>query len=57
MYGGKWVSFLGIPPLTVLFIPLMFATIIAHRVEVGRRRRKLANQNDTVNKSFIGSWF
>jgi multidrug efflux pump subunit AcrB len=57
MYGGKWVSFLGIPPLTLLFIPLMFATIIAHRVEVSRRRRKLANQNDTVNKSFIGSWF
>jgi multidrug efflux pump len=57
MYGGKWISFLGIPPLTLLFIPLMFATIIAHRREVVRRRRKLAGQDDNVNKSFIGSWF
>src|SRR6185295_7459215 len=23
MYGGKWVSILGIPPLTLIFIPLM----------------------------------
>jgi multidrug efflux pump subunit AcrB len=57
MYGGKWVSFLGIPPLTLLFIPLVFATMIAHRREVVRRKRKLANQNDTINKAFIGSWF
>jgi len=57
MYGGKWISFLGIPPLTLLFIPLMFATMIAHGREVSRRKRKLADQNDNVNKSFIGSWF
>jgi hypothetical protein len=57
MYGGKWISFLGIPPLTLLFIPLMFATMIEHRREVSRRRRKLADQPDNVNKSFIGSWF
>jgi hypothetical protein len=35
----------------------MFATMIAHRREVVRRRRKLAGQDDNVNKSFIGSWF
>ncbi len=57
MYGGKWVSFLGIPPLTLVLLPLIFATMIAHRFEVGRRRRKLSDQSDTVNKSFIGSWF
>ena len=57
MYGGKWISFLGIPPLTFVFIPLMFATVIAHRREVSRRRRKLADQTEHVNKSFIGSWF
>ena len=57
MYGGKWISFLGIPPLTFLFIPLMFATMIAHGREVSRRRKKLADQPENVNKSFIGSWF
>jgi len=43
MYGGKWISILGIPPLTIIFIPLMFATMFVHRAEVSRRRRKLAN--------------
>jgi multidrug efflux pump subunit AcrB len=57
MFGGKWISFLGIPPLTLAFIPLMFATMIAHRRDVAKRRRKLAGQNDKVNKAFIGSWF
>lgn len=55
MYGGKWVSFLGIPPLTVLFMPLMLVTMIAHRNAKARRRRKLAGQR--VNESWIGSWF
>jgi multidrug efflux pump len=57
MYGGKWISFLGIPPLTLVLIPLIFVTMIAHRFEVNRRRRRLADRSDTVNKSFIGSWF
>ncbi|HEV7621395.1 MAG TPA: efflux RND transporter permease subunit, partial [Flavisolibacter sp.] len=55
-FGGKWISFLGIPPLTILFIPLMFISMIAHRIAVSRRRRKLSNVK-TVNESFIGSWF
>ncbi len=54
MYGGKWVSFLGIPPLTLIFIPMIFGTMIRHRYEVKRRRRKLAGK--PVNKKFIGSW-
>src|SRR4030095_2740995 len=32
MYGGKWVSFLGIPPLTILFLFLMIVTMVAHWV-------------------------
>lgn len=55
MYGGRWVSMLGIPPLTLVFIPLMVATMIKHRFDVRRRRRKLKDQN--VNNAFLGSWF
>ncbi|MDQ3277777.1 MAG: efflux RND transporter permease subunit [Bacteroidota bacterium] len=55
MYGGKWISMLGIPPLTLVFIPLMVGTMIKHRFDVRRRRRKLKDQN--VNNAFMGSWF
>ncbi|MBE7171413.1 MAG: efflux RND transporter permease subunit [Williamsia sp.] len=55
MYGGKWISMVGIPPLTLLFIPLMIVTAIVHRVEVARRRKRLKDQ--PVNKAFVGSWF
>jgi multidrug efflux pump len=55
MYGGKWISMLGIPPLTLAFIPLMFITMWRHGRDKARRRRKLEDQ--PVNKSFIGSWF
>src|SRR5439155_1126289 len=41
-FGGKWVSMLGIPPLTLVFIPMMLYTMLKHRLEVNRRRRKLA---------------
>jgi multidrug efflux pump subunit AcrB len=54
-YGGKWISFLGIPPMTLLFIPLMVVSMLLHRREVARRKRKLRDQ--PVNKAFIGSWF
>jgi multidrug efflux pump len=55
MYGGKWISMLGIPPLTLVFIPLMFVTMWRHGRDKARRRKKL--QGQPVNKSFIGSWF
>ena len=55
MYGGKWISMLGIPPLTFVFIPLMFVTMIRHRREVARRRRKLG-KDENVNEAFLGSW-
>ena len=54
MFGGKWISFLGIPPLTIIFIPLMVIAMIRHRRDVIRRRKKL--QNEKVNEAFIGSW-
>jgi multidrug efflux pump subunit AcrB len=53
MYGGKWISFMGIPPLIFLFIPLMVWTMIKHRIEVARRKRRLKDQNE----KWTGSWF
>ena len=55
MYGGKWISFLGIPPLTLVFMPLMLITMFRHQYEVSRRKKKLKDQ--PVNKAFVGSWF
>jgi hypothetical protein len=55
MYGGRWISFLGIPPFTIIFIPLMFATMIRQRIKVARRRRKYKG-HPAVNKAFIESW-
>lgn len=54
-WGGKWISFLGIPPFTILFLLLMFVTIIRHGFEKMRRRRKLSGRG--VNEAWIGSWF
>jgi multidrug efflux pump len=55
MYGGKWISFMGIPPLIFLFMPLMIITAIRHRRDVRRRQRRL--QNDTAaSKTWNGSW-
>lgn len=55
MFGGKWISFVGIPPLTLLFIPLMIITAIVHRRKVRRRAARLRDAR--VNESFVGSWF
>jgi multidrug efflux pump subunit AcrB len=56
-FGGKWVSFMGIPPLTVVFLVILLpVTLIRRSIEKARRRRKLANSNK-ANEAFIGSWF
>lgn len=55
MFGGKWISFLGIPPLTLIFLLLMVVALLKHRVSRKRRERKLQGQN--VNEAFTGSWF
>jgi multidrug efflux pump subunit AcrB len=55
MFGGRWISMLGIPPLTFLFLPLMVITMVKHRVKRKKRAEKLKGQK--VNDAFIGSWF
>ena len=55
MYGGKWISIMGIPPLTLLFIPLTIITSIKHSIQVSRRKRK--SDTKTTNAAFNGSWF
>jgi len=55
MFGGTWISMLGIPPFTFIFLPLMVATLVRHRIHRKRRAKKLAGQR--VNDAFIGSWF
>jgi len=55
LFGGKWISFLGIPPLIFVFMPLMIVTMFVHLGEVRRRRRK--GDPKTTNEAFAGSWF
>ncbi len=55
-YGGKWISFLGIPPFTLVFLVLMFITIIWHSAEVRGRRRRLAGKKG-ADETWIRSWF
>jgi multidrug efflux pump subunit AcrB len=53
MFGGKWISMLGIPPLTILFLPLMLVTMLRHRMDVKRRKA----QQKTTDETWAGSWF
>ncbi|HTI91823.1 MAG TPA: efflux RND transporter permease subunit [Puia sp.] len=55
-FGGKWISFLGIPPFTIIFLLLMFVTILWRRFEVARRRRKLQGRRG-ADETWIRSWF
>jgi multidrug efflux pump len=55
-FGGRWVSMMGIPPLTFIFLIIMIPyTLIRHAVEKSRRRRHLAGQG--ASETWIGSWF
>lgn len=56
MFGGKWISFMSIPPLTIIFLLLMVAALIRNRIARKKREKRLKNVA-TVNQSFIGSWF
>ncbi len=53
-FGGTWISMMGIPPLTILFIPFIIFTMLRHRVEVNRRFRRLDGQ---ASETWIRSWF
>jgi multidrug efflux pump len=55
MFGGKWISLMGIPPLTIVFLFLMLAALIRHYIQRTRRERLYAGKN--VSKTFTGSWF
>jgi len=55
MFGGKWISMMGIPPLIFLFMPLMIVTAIVQLSKAARRARRL--RGERVNKVFTGSWF
>jgi len=52
-FGGTWISFLGIPPMTVLFIPLMLVTMVIQKRKVNSRNRKMKN----ASEAHKGSWF
>jgi multidrug efflux pump subunit AcrB len=53
-FGGKWISILGIPPLTFIFIPLMFVTTFIHR---RNQKRRMANNNANGDETINGSWY
>jgi multidrug efflux pump subunit AcrB len=53
-FGGKWISMLGIPPLTFIFIPLMVISTWIHNKQVKRRTAKNNANGDNI---FNGSWF
>lgn len=55
-YGGRWVSFMGIPPFIFVFIFMMLYSMFKQRKNVAAREKKLAKV-PTVDKAFIGSWF
>jgi multidrug efflux pump len=55
-FGGKWVSMMGIPPLTFIFLIIMIPfTLVRHAIEKSRRKRNLAGKD--VSETWIGSWF
>ncbi len=53
-FGGKWISMLGIPPLTIIFIPLVFVTMYLHKRNV---KRRYANRNANGDATINGSWY
>ena len=53
-FGGKWISMLGIPPLTIIFIPLVFVTMYLHKRNV---KRRFANRNANGDATVNGSWY
>jgi len=55
-WGGKWVSFMGIPPFTIIFLLMVFISMIRHGSEVASRRRKLKGRRG-ADETWIKSWF
>ena len=55
MFGGKWISFMGIPPLIFLFMPLMIVAAVRQLIVVSRRRKRLKN-DPAAGEKWINSW-
>jgi multidrug efflux pump subunit AcrB len=55
-WGGKWISFLGIPPFTIIFLILMFISVFRHASEVAARRKRLQGRRG-ASETWIKSWF
>jgi multidrug efflux pump len=55
-WGGKWVSFLGIPPFTFLFLILVIITMVRHSFEVAARRRRQLSRKG-ADETWVRSWF
>jgi multidrug efflux pump subunit AcrB len=53
LFGGKWISMLGIPPLTLLFMPLMLITMLKHRNDVKRRKARGNKDTEKWNESWL----
>ncbi len=53
-FGGRWISLLGIPPLTLLFMPLMIITSVRHSMKV---KRRFARMGKSAGATWIRSWF
>jgi multidrug efflux pump len=53
-FGGKWISMLGIPPLTIVFIPLVFVTMYLHKRNV---KRRIAIRNAKGDATVNGAWY
>ncbi len=49
-FGGTWISMLGIPPLTIIFMPLMLITMFIHRAKVKRRRKVVGYNKSTIER-------
>lgn len=58
-FGGKWISFMGIPPAIFLFIPLMIIAMVSHKRKVRQRAARLKKDQEKykINDKFVGSWF
>jgi multidrug efflux pump len=52
IYGGKWVSFMGIPPLTFIFFVMLIFTLLRHRKNVKRRLATQKNAGEIWNRSW-----
>ena len=56
LFGGKWVSMMGIPPLTLIFVIVLIPiTLVVRRMDLRARRRRLGGRD--VSETWIKSWF